>query len=460
MISKSIPLSWLVEEGRRLDCGPFVKGSIEARKKIESLDIDKTRLRCVTKNGKEGIYHVGQEKLKWVYASEYGYRFLRSAGILKLGFDNEPLVSREQIDANPLFRCPKGTTLITRSGTIGRMAYCNEHMADMAMSQDVLKVVPDEEKISAGYLYSFLKSCYGLPIVVGGTFGSIIVHIEAENISEMSIPRFGHEKEKEVGDKVDRAAANRCRAFELLEGAQKLIHQNIGLSSRNSGFSIFSETSSSKLQVRMDAYYFNEKNRYSRKEFDGTPFELKSLGSICNVFIPKIFKRKYVEDPSFGVPYLTGADVFSSRPEAEKYLMRSVAEDLKLVLKKGMIAIQEAGQLGGLIGRSVYVGDYLNGFACSNNMIRLVPENEIDSGYIFALLSTNHGVNLISREAAGSSIPHIEENRVKNIEIPWPSKNVRAGIAQLVIEAMKLRDEAFALETKAIIDVESLIQEY
>jgi len=136
-------------------------------------------------------------------------------------------------------------------------------------------------------------------------------------------------------------------------------------------------------------------------------------------------------------------------PTSDQYLLKRIANDVGLVLRKGMIVIQEAGQLGGLIGRSVLVGDHLDGFACSNNMVRVTAKDADDTGYLFAVLASAYGVRLISREAAGSSIPHIEAGRVRGLSIPWPEKDVRARIGSLAMEAQGLRDEAASYDNEA-----------
>jgi len=130
-----------------------------------------------------------------------------------------------------------------------------------------------------------------------------------------------------------------------------------------------------------------------------------------------------------------------------------------LVLKAGMILIQEAGQLGGLIGRSVPVGEYLDGFACTNNMVRVTPRETEDAGYIYAVLASPHGVRLIARESAGSSIPHIEVSRVRSLMIPWADEATRRSIGGLVIRARELRDEACAHDEDARVLVERAIEE-
>ena len=87
-----------------------------------------------------------------------------------------------------------------------------------------------------------------------------------------------------------------------------------------------------------------------------------------------------------------------------------------------------------------------------------MPQSKDDQGYIFAVLNTDYGVRLLMREATGSSIPHLDEKRVKRIQIPWADAETRKRLGQKVVEAIKLRDDACDLETKARILIETAIE--
>jgi type I restriction enzyme S subunit len=182
------------------------------------------------------------------------------------------------------------------------------------------------------------------------------------------------------------------------------------------------------------------------------------LIDVADVTIPGIFKRKFVTEPQFGYMYLTGGDVFQISPSSNRYLLKSVAAQYGLRVHRGSILIQEAGQVGGLVGRSVMVGSRIDGCAVSNNMVRVLPRDLGDAGYLYALLSTAEGVTLLAREAAGSSIPHIEVGRVRNIRIPWPDDVFRQEVGRKVVEAIGLRDEACADEDAARNIVESAVE--
>jgi len=445
---------WLEEGGRRLDCNPYMSGAQETRDALRRLKVRKDALLTVTSGYSGGIYNGPVFSRIWVDRPEYGVPFLGSSDISNADLATLPLLKKTYAQSKKLshLELTEGTTLITCSGTIGRMAYVRPDMAGIWSSQHVMKVVPDPDKIPAGYLYAFLSSRYGVPLIVSGTYGAIIQHIEPEHIAALPVPRFDAQTERAIATKMDAAARARAQAVELLQDATSRLQRKLGLKSPTPVPSLpkpdVAAVSSEAFRDRGDAYYYSARNAESRKAFDSIGAN-RALGDVAEVFIPGIFKRLYASDSQYGSPYITGGDVFELAPTSDKYLMKRVAAEYRLLLRKGMIVVQEAGQLGGLIGRSVMVGSYLDGFSCSNNMIRIVPEDDIDGGYIFTLLSSEHGVRLLSREAAGSSIPHTDEQRVKRIQVPWPSKKDREDIGAPAIRARELRDQACVWEQEA-----------
>jgi type I restriction enzyme S subunit len=326
-----------------------------------------------------------------------------------------------------------------------------------------MKVCPDEAKIPSGYLYAYLSGKFGVPLVVGGTYGAIIQHIEPRHIADLPVPRLGDKVERKAHELVEDAAQARTAAATLLAEAQGRLLTALHMLCPRPIYEYHSPftgaVSASLLQNRCDAFYYCSSNEDARSAFNTPRVDFRTLGEVAEVFIPGIFKRLYVDDPRYGYPYITGADVFQLESKSDEYLMRRVAIDNSLVLRKGMIVIQEAGQLGGLIGRSVLVGDCLDGFACTNNMVRVTPHDHGDTGFLYALLANNFGVRLVAREAAGSSIPHLETSRIKSLQLPWPSKTTRQEIGEPVTNAYALRDRACSLDHTARALVERAIEE-
>ena len=460
---KEVPFSWIPRWGYRLDVEPFVGGAVEARVYLEKASYPKQALHELTTGHSGGIYNGPMFRRNYVDSREHGVPFLTSGSMLRADLTHVGLLRRKDAESTKLgyLRLTRGTTLISCSGSIGRTVYARPDMEGMWASQDIMKVVPDPRKISSGYVFAFLSSKFGVPMVTSGTYGAIIQHIEPEHIADLPVPRLGEELENRVHQLVEEAAQARSTAVRLLAEVKLQLTDQLGLGVwSNSERGTASSAKSGWLADRLDAYYYSARCIFARQAFDAAPnFELRRLQSVADVFIPGIFKRLYADDPSFGVPYITGADVFQIAPTSDQYLQRRVAETYGLVIGKGTILVQEAGQLGGLIGRSVLVGNYLDGFAVSNNMIRITAKDPADTGYLFAVLSSEPGVTLIAREAAGSSIPHIDANRVRQIEIPWASQAIRAAIGAPVVQAWSLRDKACADELEARELVERAIKE-
>jgi type I restriction enzyme, S subunit len=447
--------SLMEENGRRLDCNPYLSGGFEARVLLKKLDAEKQPLKDLTAGGLKGIFNGPRFPRHYVQDPAHGVPFLGSTDILAADLSGLPMISKKQVKARPELVIDQDWTLITCSGTIGRMVYSRADMKGMAGSQHFMRIVADRTKILPGYLYAYLSSRFGVALIVSGTYGSIIQHLEPSHIADLPVPRLGDALEQKIHDLITEAALNRVEASKLLAEASQdfIVHFRLEEPKIKQNYDCPSITvaTSSRLQQRIDAYYYAGWNEDAEAVFNSVPDHQKMrLEDVTDdLYIPGIFKRLYVSEAKYGYPYITGSDIFCLSPTSNQFLSRKVAHDFRLVLRKGMILVQDSGQLGGLIGRPVAVGSYLDGFSCTNNVVRIIPKTDTDQGYIFAILNTTYGVRLLMREATGSSIPHLDEKRVKNIQIPWADEKDRQRIGKKVLNAVELRDHACDLENQA-----------
>ncbi len=464
---KKIPYSWILDFEHRLDCGPFTSGGLEAKKAIETASCVKDRLQDLTVNGIDGIYHVGMDKLRWVQSPKYGIPFLRSSDILKADLTTQPYISKDQVEGNPLFLCPQGSTLITRSGTIGRMAYCRSDMATMAMSQDVLKVVPDSNKVRSGYLYAFLSSKYGVPIIISGTFGSIIVHIEAENIADLPVPRLGDAVEQRVHELVEEAARKRSEAASnlrtvLLEVAQQL-DAPLPVQLREDEKSLGHPVAISEIEAssRLEGFFHNPVARAVDEWVSNHPAGHWLLGDVATIFDVPPFKHIYV-DPEYGVPFYTSGDLFRLERKVKKHLSRKRTKGLeKYILERGWVLLARSGQLGGIIGRPQFSDSSMNQASTSDHVIRIVPKKDkVPAGYLYAYLSMEAvGYPLITRTMTGASIPALWPKYLRDVKVVRAPDEFMQDIDRRVQGAFELRVTATAEEDEARALVEHTIEE-
>lgn len=181
-------------------------------------------------------------------------------------------------------------------------------------------------------------------------------------------------------------------------------------------------------------------------------WRVERLGQIAQVFNGPRFKRPYaskevVREGGKIVRYFTGNAITQTRGENIKYLDLAKAKPNqlkminKLYLRRGMILITDSGT----IGRVVYATAYHDGAVGTNNLIRVVIEDEALRGYVYQFLSSRLGQDQLRSTVYGAIVDHIEPEDVKNVQIPIPEdRETLEAIGLPVIRAIQLQEFAFA----------------
>jgi type I restriction enzyme S subunit len=121
-----------------------------------------------------------------------------------------------------------------------------------------------------------------------------------------------------------------------------------------------------------------------------------------------------------------------------------------LMLNKNMILIACSGSLGGTFGKTSFVYNNFEKYAASQHILRVIAnEDLIDSGYLYAFLSSEYGYECITRYRWGALIDEIDDEDMSKLLIPLPSDKQQKQIGDLVRQAYDLRAEAIRLEDEA-----------
>src|SRR5260370_3312882 len=222
---------WLADQGFRLAAAPYLSGAYEARKFLERLPVPTEPLHELTAGHDGGIYNGPQFRRSYVNSREYGVPFLSSTDIMVADFTNLPLLRKDDAYSSKLayLEVKPCMTLISCSGTVGRTCYARPDTAGCWSSQDVLKIVADEDKITPGYVYAFLISKYGIPMVTALASRSMIQHLAPEHIADLPVPRFGDRVEGEIHTLIQRAADLRARFQAGVTTATRDLFESAGL---------------------------------------------------------------------------------------------------------------------------------------------------------------------------------------------------------------------------------------
>jgi len=462
---KAIPSAWMRLDGRRLDCGPYMSGALEAKIRLEELACQKQRLEDLTTGHDGGIYNGPQFVRNFVDDPAHGVPFLGTASMLRADLSELPLLSKRDAYTPKLsyLRIEPGMTLISCSGTIGRMVYARPDMEGMWSNQDILKVVPNPNRVPPGYLYAFLSSKFGVPLVTSGTYGGIIQHIEPQHIAGLPVPRLANEIEERAHRLMEEAGRLRSDGAELIARTVADLVNELGLAFEGvrsvSQFCVNS-TASTQLNYRLDAPYHSHDAKQADAILAASPARSAPLSDVVQrYFKPPMFKRLWVDDPAYGRQFISGVDAYRYQAESIRYVSNKTPKFDEFILEEGMVIFQAAGQIYGLFGQPLLVSGWLSGLFAADDLYRLQPNNQADGGYLYAFFKTKVGQVLLKRQACGNSIPRVWDPHIRDMRVPWPDEAVRKRLGTQIVDAHVKIERGRQAEVEAVALVERTIEE-
>ncbi len=117
--------------------------------------------------------------------------------------------------------------LITRSGTIGKVALVPKHWENWVTNEHIIRIEPASNDI-AGFLYVFLASDYGRELITRFTYGAVVDEIDNHQVSQIPIPLL---KDVETQDKINHLAleanVKRTEAYNLEQDAIRITNEEV-----------------------------------------------------------------------------------------------------------------------------------------------------------------------------------------------------------------------------------------
>ena len=144
-------------------------------------------------------------RFKRVYVDEgFGRVFIGGKQLWELDPTNKKYLSNSKHNTRIIkeLEISENTTLITRSGTIGKVTMVPKHWEHWVTSEHIIRVVPSSSEI-AGYLNVFLASDYGNVLIKRFTYGSVVDEIDDNHVSQIAIPLL---KNKDVQKQINNLA--------------------------------------------------------------------------------------------------------------------------------------------------------------------------------------------------------------------------------------------------------------
>lgn len=464
MKEKLVPSAWLEQQGRRLDCGPYLSGAMEASFVLSRLSVTKTPLTELTRGGSAGIFNGPRFARSYVADEKHGVPFLDSTDILRADLSSIPLLAKRQIQGRPELVIEPSWTLISCSGTVGRMAFSRPDMGGMAGSQHFIRVIADETKILPGYLHAYLSSPFGIPLMVAGTYGSVIQHIEPIHIANLPVPRLGSCVEGEAHEKVLEAARLRAEYQLQITEATRRLFDAVALEditpgswhADNPDLGFLRRASHTSLR----ALNFNP--RFEKLCHTIRTTSHRSLGELCR---PGTLKRggryrRIDADREYAYQLIGQKEVFWMRPQGRWIAKKSVGDDLFVEPGTTLVAAQGTLAESELYCRAEFVCNPAVETVYSENLLRVISEESLmPRGCMFAFMRSESAFRMLRSISMGTKLQDHHSAFLHALPVPYPDASDRNEIHDIVVNAYEKRQRSVQLEDAAMDLVEDTIRQ-
>lgn len=160
----------------------------------------------------ERVFYPGRFKREYTDPHPGAVPFLGGSNITEFVSSTEKWLRKDDRKL-PELRVEAGWILITRSGTTGIVSCVPEEWDGFALSEHVIRIVPNPEKLDPHFLLAYLKTKHCQAELKRGVFGSVIDEISPEFVANLEIPLPPRSEIKEIAFLARRAEENRNGAI-------------------------------------------------------------------------------------------------------------------------------------------------------------------------------------------------------------------------------------------------------
>ena len=197
---------------------------------------------------------------------------------------------------------------------------------------------------------------------------------------------------------------------------------------------------SSQNGLRFDASFHLSEGLVVKRKIASSPYEMLKIKDVASdIFYGNRAKRVYVSKKDHGIPFLSSSDILQADLDNVKLASKKYTPCIEqMMLKKGWILISRSGTIGNCAFANAKHAQKL----ASEHVIRLVPNNILRGGLVYAYLASKYGYSLLTQGTFGAVIQHIEPNFVASLPIPNFPDAFQNDVDNLIQESAKLREEA------------------
>ena len=464
--SASLRSSLLFRGGRRLEAEAYLGEGYATRLAIESQSSGWTPLSKVARTWQPS-------RLKGIPISrEHGTAFLTATQV----YDVRPMprkwlpIDRTHDHAKRFVS--SGQILLTRSGNVGRATLAHNTTKGIIVSDDLLRVDAANQDWW-GWIYAYLRALSVRKMMKAVEYGHIIKHLETHHLDSLPIVWVSHQSRAEYGLRARNILQMRNKAHELTVEAEARFAGAFGQLPDGQFDTTQFTTRANRLfaeRRRLDAAYYSPAVKRIVDHLSRGASGWSSLTDLgFEVWLPDRFQRVAAAE---GPLFVDSSALFEINPDISKRVAeRDFGDGHAGRVRRGWILVARSGQTYGLIGSSMLAGARHEHKVVSDHIIRVAPAQAAGCGkrvqlkcrpgyVVVALTHPELGRPRVKALPYGSSIPSIEVNDLRQLQIPRLQLSLENEIADRVEEAARLRDNADEIETQLAESAEAEIRHF
>lgn len=361
------------------------------------------------------------------------------------------------------YKITEKTLLLSRSGNVGVACVPDKYAQKSIISSHVIKIQLKDD-YSPFYLEAMMNSNIGKLQIYSLINGQLIKEINRTSLAQVKIPFL--KNYKDIGKKVRESNQKHEKYFELLQLAQQLFYQKLGIDfskiEKDNFYSVnLSDFKDADLFIPKYSYplYVNTLKAIKEK------WQTVSIGEIATVKkgdeVGSDNYNKYLDKKDSDMPFIRTSDLVNYETDQfpDFYLPREIYQELKQDIKAGDVLFSNDGK----IGLAAFLTPQDKVILQSHiKRIRLkkeaIEKYKLTQEYLFLVLTIKEIARYQSERytVIQSTIPTIL-NHLLDFEIPVLDKNSIDEITKLIKEAFELKDEKKRLIKEVREEIDNLI---
>ena len=343
-------------------------------------------------------------------------------------------ISEERYMEAPEIHVENGDLLVTKDGTVGKVAYINNKPEKVSLNSHLLLIRPNSQLYYNKFLFWVIQSPIFDKYFSLSQNGTIMASLSQEKINNFSFPLPGMETQQCIADYLDR----KCSQIDAIIARQQEVIEKL----KAYKLSIITEAVTKGLNPDVPM-------KGSGVEWIGKIPEHWETASISRVAtVVRGASPRPAGDPRYfngqDVPWITVAEVTKDDGKyitsTESYLTEEGAKCSRIV-EKGTLLLSNSGATLGVPKVTLITG-------CINDGSVAFFDLKVTQMYLFYVFKSR--TLELRKQMQGYGQPNLNTTIIKSITIPLPHSDEQKSICEYLDKRCKAVDDAIEIKGKVV----------